>query len=121
MAPWLVTWEASKTELLPPKRVAAVLHGRTSPDQVLQVVDALYAAQQYTEAELIAFRTQVRNPYPAEFVQMNGVRFRGRITCGHNPYLLARLVDNLRVTAGGAIAWRDRALPHITHTGSRRA
>jgi hypothetical protein len=37
--------------------------------------------------------------YPAQFGILNNVPWGGEITCGHNPWLLARLVDDLTVEA----------------------
>ncbi len=43
---------------------------------------------------------------------IEGVRWTGQIICGHNPWLLARLVDNLivNIDADGneAASWTDR-------------
>ncbi|WP_158751142.1 hypothetical protein [Acidobacterium sp. S8] len=51
-------------------------------------------------------------PYTAEFPMIEGVRWTGQIICGHNPWLLARLVDNLivNIDADGneAASWTDR-------------
>jgi len=36
-------------------------------------------------------------PYPAEFLKLEGLPWSGQIHCGHNPWLLARLVDDLEI------------------------
>lgn len=55
------------------------------------------------------------NPYPAEFERVNGVTWEGQITCGHNPWLFARLVDNLANTGEpddeATVVWTERPKP----------
>lgn len=107
--PWLVTWEASNDELLPPRRIAAILSGRLGADTVRIVVESLYATHLYTEAEMTSSASA--NPYPAEFGSIDGVTFRGHITCGHNPFLFARKVDRIRLNRVGQVIWTERPLP----------
>lgn len=111
MSTWLVTWETSNPELLPPKRVALVLNGRMGAEKVRKIVQALYASYSYSEAEMIPYRVETKNPYPAKFGDVGGVTYDGEITCGHNPFLAARLVDNLKSDASGNITWHERPRP----------
>ncbi len=45
----------------------------------------------------------------------NGLAWQGQITCGHNPRLFARLVDNLQTTGGpdeeAKVVWTERPKP----------
>jgi hypothetical protein len=60
-------------------------------------------------------RNRASNPYPPVFDALDGSRGVGRITCGHNPYLYARLVDHLRVETGPdgleRPSWSERPRP----------
>lgn len=58
------------------------------------------------------------NPYPAQFGMLNNVLWGGEITCGHNPWLLARLVDELTVEADAdgkeRATWKERPKPDLS-------
>jgi hypothetical protein len=56
--------------------------------------------------------------YPADFPILEGVKWTGEIICGHNPWLRARLVDNLVIDTGAegreTASWTDRdSLPEV--------
>jgi len=107
--PWLVTWEGTSP---PAKRIVAVLDGRLGADDVRRTVEALYATHAYSEAELVAFSKSGKNPYPAHSGDIGGIPWVGQIVCGHNPYLVARLVDELKTDASGVVTWKERPVPN---------
>ena len=92
---WLVTWES--TAELDRDRVAAVFRPQLSAEVVRRMVEMLYATSEYSPGEQIRWALKPKeNPYSATFAFIDGVRWRGQIHCGHNPFLYARLVDELR-------------------------
>lgn len=112
MKAWLITWEHIGDHVKPSKRIVALLSPRWSPVRVRDHVHVLYSMEGYSPAEklgLLKRRSQI--PYPADFQET-----QGRITCGHNPWLYARLVDDLRVsteaTAIDGLTWTERPLPN---------
>jgi hypothetical protein len=111
---WLVTWEWCGEHAKRDEKVAAVFDSRVSPGRIREYVELLYAHETYTLSERIAWclGNQNRNPYPAEFVKLEGVPWEGEIHCGHNPYLRARLVDELTIRRGKdgkeTPTWKDR-------------
>jgi len=111
---WLVTWEWCGEHAKRNEKVAAVFDARVSSERVRWAVELLYAQETYTLSERIAWclGNRRRNPYPAEFVKLEGVPWEGEIHCGHNPYLRARLVDDLTVRRDHdgkeTATWRDR-------------
>ena len=111
---WLVTWEWSGNHAKRDKKVAATFDSRLSPERVRAFIEVLYAYETYTLSEKItAFvDNRRRNPYPAEFLKLDGGSREGEIHCGHNPYLRARLVDDLTVERGQdgveTATWKDR-------------
>lgn len=112
---WLVTWEWSGNHAKRPDKVAEILDPRTQPERVRQIVELLYHRNALL-TEKISWRLRRREQvYPAEFLILEGVKWTGEITCGHNPWLRARLVDNLIVEAGAegreAASWNDRHSP----------
>ena len=93
---WLVTWEHMGDHAVPPCRIVAILSYRWSAERVREIVELLYANSYFSPAERIAYaKNKSFNPYPVEFERVHGIRFLGRMTCGHNPFLYARLVENL--------------------------
>jgi hypothetical protein len=82
------------------QKVAAVLPPQWGTETVKRVVEVLYAAHEYSPAEMLeAARRGGHNPYPARpgrvtVIREDGVRespeYQGELICGHNPYLIAR-------------------------------
>ncbi|MEU8252311.1 hypothetical protein [Nonomuraea sp. NPDC048916] len=86
------------------------------------LLEVLYAAREYEAVD--KFDALNRNPYRAHYgsvtVDLPGegevqIAYMGRITCGHNPYLMARLVDNLRLKDPAdpmaGLEWDERPPP----------
>jgi hypothetical protein len=102
--PWLVTWEGTPRRR-PRQRIAGVFDTSRSGKQARQIVEALYATHTYSAAEMVQFYR--KNPYPAEFDRTQGVQYEGEITCGHNPYLRARIVNKLTSDRHGRVTWEE--------------
>ena len=85
-----------------------ILNPRKSEKGVAEIVECLYAAHAYSPAEMLRIAKSKRaNPYPAK------IEHYGRIHCGHNPFLYARLVSDLRVEPDGGIKWTEPHSPEI--------
>jgi hypothetical protein len=120
---WVIRREWCGDHAAVEQPVAAMLRPQTSADQVRRVVELLYAARQYQPDEMLdAIRRTGHNPYPARLGTVNfdpdgsartyGVPWEGEISCGHNPFLLARLATVRPVGDGsGRIAWEDDPRP----------
>lgn len=64
----------------------------------MQLVQLLHDMQAFSPDEYLFYLNRPKvHPYIATYGRMNGVEFKGSITCGHNPYLFARVVKSLRV------------------------
>jgi hypothetical protein len=110
---WLVTLESTDA----PAVVAAVFKAQRSADTVREYMEQHYIDRFYSPYEKLLYaRSPRNNPYPAEFASLDGVPWRGRITCGHNPFLYGRLVRKLRVeqTQGQQFAWEELPVPERT-------
>lgn len=95
---WLVTWDWAGDHARVEDEVVAVLNYREAPEKVRRFVEQLYASLTYSAREkLLVAKTRKSNPYPAMFGSIGGISWQGQITCGHNPWLFARMVRNLRV------------------------
>lgn len=113
---WLITWEGTNPPKAQRKRIVSVLSGRTSSERVREYVEQLHIDLLYSLHEKFTYaRNRKANPYPAEFVRIDGVQWGGRITCGHNPHLVARKVKNLRIVRGvqgvERLEWEEVPIP----------
>jgi hypothetical protein len=117
MKGWLVTWEWSGQHAKRDDTVAAIFDSRLGVERIREYVEFLYATENYTLREQMTWaRDRKNNRYPAQFGTLNGVPWEGEIICGHNPYLRARLVDDLsvEVEAEGKekATWKERPKPN---------
>ena len=95
---WLVTrhWVADH----PRCEVAAIFSARLGGVRVREFVELLHLTSYYTLQEQLDMKwpRYGRIPYPARFGQTKeGDPWACEILCGDDPYLLARLVDDLIV------------------------
>src|ERR1700678_329025 len=116
---WLVTWEWAGNHARPKdRRVVEILDPRLRPERVRQIVERIYHADALL-TEKIGWRLRRRKqPYPAEFQFLEGMQWQYDILCGHNPWLRARLVDNLTVETDAdgkeTASWDERhPLPEV--------
>ncbi len=127
---WLVTWDwmGDHAQVPPSDVIAGIFSPRLGYKTIMQLVETLYAAREYDATDKLSALTH--NPYKAHLgtIQVNvsgcshSAKWQGEVTCGHNPFLHARLVDRLRPSTGdGAVAgltWVDRARPHLHRNDS---
>jgi hypothetical protein len=98
-AAWLVTrhWVADH----PKWEVVAIFSPRLGGVRVREFVELIYVTGGYfalSEQLSMMWPRHGRTPYPAKFGQTKeGDPWEGEILCGHDPYLRARLVDDLTV------------------------
>ncbi len=116
MTAWLVTWEWVGEHAKVKDKIVTILNYRLSGQKVLKIVELLYVNYNYILIERLAYAKNTKNnPYPAAFEIINGKIWEGRIICGDNPHLVARIVDNLKVVKGEngveELAWEERAIP----------
>ncbi len=113
---WLVTWAWIGDHAKRENEIVTVLSRRLSPERVSEILEILYGNEYYNLEERVSFaKNRKSNPYPAQYDDIGGIPWRDRILCGHNPFLVARLVDNLYVTrdADGReyLKWEERQKP----------
>ncbi len=112
--------------------VAAILHPLTSSKTVKHIMELLYAAREY--APIDKLNALHSNPYPAKYNLVNveqklkggeiwhqRVPQEGQIYCGHNPWLYARCVDDLRLKdpldPDAGLVWKERDYPRTIRYG----
>ena len=116
MVAWLITWEWQGGHAKVKDNIASILNYRLSSERVLEIVELLYANNKYDLSERLAYaKNKKNNPYPAEYHRIKLIRYMGRITCGHNPWLYARVVDNIRIEHNNdgreILKWDERPIP----------
>jgi hypothetical protein len=115
LSAWQITWEWSGLHAEPQNKIVEILNPRISSEQVRKVVDLLYEREASLSEKVARRLRRQEQPYKAEFSIIQGVRWTGEIICGHNPWLLARLVDNLIIytNADGteSASWSDNTRP----------
>lgn len=103
MRAWLITWEGAGNHEELEKPVVAILSWRYSPERVRQLVEQLYINHTATISEQMAYAKSKRKiPYPAYYDTYKGANVTWQILCGHNPWLHAQLVEELRLEVEGS-------------------
>jgi hypothetical protein len=98
-------------------KIAAVFNPRWSSHRVAGYVEALYAIANSTVGELAHYaKVSGSNPYSAK------IDNNSQITCGHHPWLEARVVDDLEVVRDPAtgletISWNEPPLYKLPDSG----
>lgn len=96
---WLVTWVG--TTGVPDDHVVAILNCRNSGGSIRNFVEQLFVTLQAdTEMKLAYAKKPKDTPYRASMTPFQ------RITCGHNPWLYARLVTDLKAY-GEKLTWTE--------------
>ena len=122
MKAWLITWDGTGEHAAVEESIVAILSARRSGEQVRQYVDFYYASRTATLREKLdqaRYNNPVQPAYRAEFDRIGprGIPWAGRIRCGHNPWLYARKVDNLKVveTHDGQeeLEWQEIPRPNL--------
>jgi hypothetical protein len=109
---WLITWEWAGNPAQPDDRIVAVLDPRMSPNRVREFVDLLYLNLSYGIGERVYYALhRKRNPYPASFTGGRAMRWPPVVHCGHNPFIMAHLVEELAVErhkdGSETATWKD--------------
>ena len=116
MMAWLITWNWSGNHEQLENPIAAILDYRLPAEEVREIVELLFLNRYASLSERLAYaRDRKNNPYPAEFETIDGIPVNTGMTCGHNPWLYARIVDNiiLNIAIDGkeSLSWKERERP----------
>lgn len=97
---WLISWTFSDGT---DDKDILILDCRRSSNFVKSVLELIYFQEEYSLEEQISYtKNKTLNPYKAEEVKKNGIPYSGEILCGHNPYLRARIVSNIKIITKGS-------------------
>ena len=116
---WLITWEWIGNHAKVENNIAAILNYRLGEDTVREIMERIYINNYTSLRERVAYAKNKRNhPYPAQSTKVDGVPWSGRMYCGRNPYLYARLVNDLHVDVDKngeeTLVWKERPKPKFS-------
>jgi hypothetical protein len=125
---WVVRWDWAGDHAKVKQPIAAILPSQLGPETVRRLVETLYAAREYTPAEMLeASRRNGFNPYRATFGSCpvtledgstTQATWQGEVLCGHNPYLVARKAIVRSVGDDeGSVVFEDTPRPAIDMRG----
>lgn len=101
MKAWLITWDWCGRDAAVADKVAAILPPQYSDRKVGEIVRLLYVLATSDLSDLADYAKRPSQfPYQPRGQAINSVPHNDRIICGHNPWLYARPVTDLRV-------WRE--------------
>ena len=105
MKAWLITWDWTGDAAAVADVVVGVLNPRWGDRRVADIVEFLYSNATADISELSHYaKRPSNNPYRAEIRN-------GRIHCGHNPFLYARIASDLKIEIGPddreSITWKE--------------
>ena len=109
---WLITWEWIGEHAKVENKIATILNYRLAEDTVREIMERIYINNYTSLRERVAYaRNKKTHPYPAQVYR------GGRIHCGRNPHLYARLVDDLHVSVDKdgeeSLIWKERPRPNL--------
>lgn len=89
---WLVTWEWLGNHAKKEEKIVSILNYRYSLERVKKYIEQCYIDSEYLLVDkLSCAKSANNNPYQAESSSGD------KITCGHNPFLFARIVHNVKI------------------------
>ena len=117
MNAWLITWEmvGDWIKIKNENKVAAILNYRLSGEKVREIVELLYVNSYSLSTRLAYAKNKKSIHHRAEFHTLGRAPWTSRITCGYQPCLYARLVDDLSVqvdeNGDETLSWKERPKP----------
>lgn len=108
---WLITWEWIGDHAKRDNKIVAVVDPRWRPSRVQEFVELLYINLTYGIGERVYYALHRRkNPYQANYIDSPS-RWPPAFHCGHNPFLMAQLVEDLQAETHEdgteTAAWKD--------------
>ncbi len=95
---WLIYWESSE-RTLSNDNIIAILDSRKSDKFVRDFILQHYISKYTSLAEKIYYSSHLKDfPYQVVFEKIQDVPWVGMMTCGHNPFIVARIVKNLTLS-----------------------
>lgn len=94
---WVVTWEGTKEHSFPGNKHVTFFNKRVTETKIQKYLELIYSLAFYSLEERLRFALDPKsNPYPA-MASVNTKKRQTVITCGHNPFLQACIVDDPKI------------------------
>ena len=116
---WLITWEGTNRDRENiAENIVNVFDSRVSSEKIKFFIENHYISLKFGSLEKASYASKRKeNPFPVIFEKINGVPWEGKMTCGDNPFLSARIVKNLIILESGDgkrhIQWEEIPKPII--------
>lgn len=110
MKAWIITSETPSADAAHNTAVVGLLSARKSHQTVKEYVKWLYVMLEYSIGDMMAFvkYTKPHKPYEAQYFTTNtGIPHPVGMHCGHNPFLIARLAEHIKLKSDGYLEWID--------------
>jgi len=112
MRAWLIEWKWVGDDSKVEKPLIAIMNWRISGHHMLKIIEQYYVNEMYSLSERIAYaKNKNTNPYPAYFGPYKNGDCTWEVYCGHNPYIYARHVDDVKVVLDGngeeVLTWKE--------------
>lgn len=92
---WLVRWESTE-EPVQEQSIIAIFDSRKSSDFVADFVQQFYISHTCSIEEKVHYSSHSKEfPYQVEYERVRGAPWLGSMSCGHNPFITARVVEHL--------------------------
>ena len=111
MKAWVIRWDWAGDHAAHPNPFIAVLSARCGSESVREFVERFYITATASVSEQIEY-ARYTNPRPPAYTA--NVSAKGLIDCGHNPFIVARRAEDVRLTDLDVLQWtengRERSL-----------
>ena len=90
---WLITWEWGNDAKAVVDKVITIINHRRGGDSISNLIEIIYDINTSNIAELGSYaKDKAYRPYKSKS------HFNGTITCGSNPFIMARKVKNIEIS-----------------------
>lgn len=92
MKAWLITWEGISKKITPENKILAIISSRRGGSFIEDLVDILYQMSSDTACEMACMANRKKERY-----RRNRVKITTKICFGHDPFIYARKVEDLKI------------------------
>ncbi|WP_010304109.1 hypothetical protein [Candidatus Odyssella thessalonicensis] len=119
---WIIVNEWLGEHARPQKKIVAFLNWRKSASYVKDLMEKVYSIENYSTIEMLQYAKNGKPIYPAEYCRLSDgkggtIRYTGKISCGHNPFLIASRVSDITIHTNAnnltKVIWKERHLPTV--------
>ncbi len=111
MYAWLITWESTTKNKIPIDPLVAIFSSKKSKRWIKEYVENIYLFNYYLPTDWVYYANR-RKLFPDKAIEHPIPYGNGGFCCGANPWLLARIVSELKIESNDndnfeIISWRE--------------